>query len=422
MAKFRILSLDGGGCWALIQVRALQALYGEHTRGHDVLALFDLVAANSGGSIVAAGLAEDFKLSEMLAFFRQEEKRKSLFVRLPWYKRAPRLIGLGPAYGAEAKLRGLQALLARNGNRPVDALPASLRHAATKTTHFLFVGFDYDRERAVYFRSNHASGAGSFGPPAHVPTAMAVHASTNAPISFFDAPAVIDEFAEDGRPRTPRRRLWDGAITGHNNPIVAAVVEALACGAARSEIEALSLGTANLFLPMKDGAVAEDPVLLQEGTDQGLLADIKKIAVSILADPPDVATFIAHVMLGQALPRSEAEVPVAGGSVVRLNPLIQPWWNEAGQRWVHPPGLTIAQFKALRELNTDAVEDEEIARIDHLCNAWLADQVYNQPIRANGGSLGCEIGHRLFSAGKAEWLRRCPLPSAAPAPAEPAVA
>jgi uncharacterized protein len=421
MAKFRILSLDGGGCWALIQVRALQALYGEHTRGHDVLALFDLVAANSGGSIVAAGLAEDFALSEMLAFFRQEQKRKSLFVRLPWYRRVVRVIGLGAAYGSADKLRGLQALLARNGNRPVDALPASLRHAASKTTHFLFVGFDYDRERAVYFRSNSDSGAGSLGGgQAHVPTAMAVHASTNAPISFFDEPAVIDE----DPPRTPPRRLWDGAITGHNNPIVAAVVEALACGAVPAEIEALSLGTANLFLPMKDGAVAEDDVLLQERTGQNLLADIKKIAVSILADPPDVATFVAHVMLGQKLPRSEAEVPLTDGSVIRLNPLIQPRWDATGKRWARPPGLTIAQFKALRELNTDAVEDDEIARIDQLCTAWLADQVHNQPIRTNGRTLGCEIGHRLFSGAKAEWLRRCPLvPAPAPAqPVEPAVA
>lgn len=51
MAKFRILSLDGGGSWALIQVMALQAIYSENTTGHNVLKDFDLVAANSGGSI-----------------------------------------------------------------------------------------------------------------------------------------------------------------------------------------------------------------------------------------------------------------------------------------------------------------------------------------------------------------------------------
>lgn len=410
MARYRILSLDGGGCWALIQVRALQALYGEQTRGHDVLALFDLVAANSGGSIVAAGLAEDLKLSDMLDFFRTERKRKSMFVRLPWYRRIPHIIGLGPAYSSAAKLEGLRALLVRNGNRFVDELPGSLRHAASRTTHFLFVGFDYDRERAVYFRSNQTSAAGSLGTKARVPTAMAVHASTNAPISFFDEPALIDEQP----PRGTRRRLWDGAITGHNNPIVAAVTEALACGAARDGIEALSLGTANTFLPMQTDAAAEDPALLQETTKQNLLADIKKIAVSILADPPDVATFVAHVALGQKLPRSGLEVPVSDGSVVRLNPLIQPWLDAARRSWVCPPGLPLERFKALRELSTDAVEDEQIALIDRLCDAWLADQVYNQPVRASSRTLECEIGHRFFSAAKAEWLRRCPLQPPAP--------
>ena len=45
--SFRILSLDGGGTWALIQVKALMALYPAGTRGHTVLADFDLVGANS---------------------------------------------------------------------------------------------------------------------------------------------------------------------------------------------------------------------------------------------------------------------------------------------------------------------------------------------------------------------------------------
>ena len=51
--KFRILSLDGGGSWALIQVRALQAIYGDpDKKGHEILSDFDMVAANSGGSIM----------------------------------------------------------------------------------------------------------------------------------------------------------------------------------------------------------------------------------------------------------------------------------------------------------------------------------------------------------------------------------
>ena len=52
---YRILSLDGGGSWALIQVRALIDMYGGGTTGHQVLQDFDMVAANSGGSVVLGG-------------------------------------------------------------------------------------------------------------------------------------------------------------------------------------------------------------------------------------------------------------------------------------------------------------------------------------------------------------------------------
>ena len=76
MAKFRILSLDGGGSWALIQVMALIDLYGDNATGHEVLREFDLAAANSGGSIVLGGLVEDMPLVTLLNFFLSEEKRK----------------------------------------------------------------------------------------------------------------------------------------------------------------------------------------------------------------------------------------------------------------------------------------------------------------------------------------------------------
>jgi hypothetical protein len=34
---YQILSLDGGGAWALIEVRALIDLYGANTAGHNLL-------------------------------------------------------------------------------------------------------------------------------------------------------------------------------------------------------------------------------------------------------------------------------------------------------------------------------------------------------------------------------------------------
>ena len=68
-SPYRILSLDGGGRWSLISVMALQRIFGEQARGHDVLKNFDLVAANSGGSIVLGALAENMSLDELLDLF-----------------------------------------------------------------------------------------------------------------------------------------------------------------------------------------------------------------------------------------------------------------------------------------------------------------------------------------------------------------
>ena len=77
--NFRILSLDGGGVLALIEIYALIAIYGETTSGHEVLADFDLVAATSGGSIVLGGLMEDIPLAQLKSYFEDQSKRDSIF-------------------------------------------------------------------------------------------------------------------------------------------------------------------------------------------------------------------------------------------------------------------------------------------------------------------------------------------------------
>ena len=77
---YRILSLDGGGTWALIQVKALMQLYGAETTGHEVLKDFDLVAANSGGSIVLGALLENMALTKVLQLFEDEAIRRTIFL------------------------------------------------------------------------------------------------------------------------------------------------------------------------------------------------------------------------------------------------------------------------------------------------------------------------------------------------------
>src|SRR5256885_1815654 len=56
---FRILSLDGGGSWSLLQIMTLIDLYrsgGALLTGHEVLRDFDLVIASGSGSLVLGGL------------------------------------------------------------------------------------------------------------------------------------------------------------------------------------------------------------------------------------------------------------------------------------------------------------------------------------------------------------------------------
>ncbi|MEH6618228.1 hypothetical protein [Maribacter arcticus] len=54
---YKILSPDGGGSWAIIQLLTLKDSYG-NLNGHEILEKFDLVIANSRGNIVLAALAK----------------------------------------------------------------------------------------------------------------------------------------------------------------------------------------------------------------------------------------------------------------------------------------------------------------------------------------------------------------------------
>src|SRR5882762_6940950 len=145
----KILSLDGGGTWALIQARALGALFGANTAGHDILRWFDLVAANSGGSIVAGALAANFSPAQIATLFR--EQVKTIFVpRADGLDRwIGKLIGLDAPWSAEQKLYGLQRALSGLGTRTLPQVQAS----APGLPHFLISTYDYDRRRVRFFRS-----------------------------------------------------------------------------------------------------------------------------------------------------------------------------------------------------------------------------------------------------------------------------
>src|SRR6516162_9022165 len=407
---YRILCLDGGGRWSLISVMALQAIFGEHAKGHDILKGFDLVAANSAGSIVLGGLVENKSLAELLDLFCTS---KRLFPREPlftpaglahWLSR--RFLHFGPKYDTATKLERLKELIPEYGSADLVDVPARLQRAIGTITHFLIVGFDYDWKRAKFFRSNAESLANASG-PTDASLAEAIHASSTAPVNYFDAPARLKGSLSLGN------KFWDGAVTGHNNPVLAAVTEALANGQGRlahHDIRVLSIGTGAISLPVVARGSRRERGLVDVAQRPGLFHDVMELAASILDDPPDSASFEAWVMLGNPVPSThdgrllaselrESEEPV---SLIRMNPLVRPRKDAAGN-WIPPQGLSQKEFSQITNIELDARVPRDVRLLVKLARAWLDDQVLNQPIRENPYTFEPRIGHTKFTDALKAW-------------------
>jgi hypothetical protein len=360
-------------------------IFGEDAGGHDVLRNFSLVVANSGGSIVAASLAVDQRLSEIAAFVLDPVRRNRGSVPtwteryFPWIARllpVPRYTTAGKSANLLRELgeRSLQELRAWPGRD--EELP-----------DLLILGFNYDSERASFFRTNTTSPAASrvSSVPDTATLLDAVNASTTAPVAFYDAPAHVE-----GPSGT--NRYWDGAIAGYNNPVMAGVVEALAAGVRHDQIGVLSLGTATLRRPLRLDASPNDARFATRAK-ASWFGDVKKFASAIVDDPPDAATYVAHVTLGGELPRGEATV--AGGPVVRMSPVIRPVWDAQTCDWVWPPALDREQWEKLTKLDMATTAQDDLLLIDALASKWLEGEVPNQPIRPDE-HLNAEIGHDTF--------------------------
>lgn len=388
----RILSLDGGGTWALLEAMALEKIYGD-IPGLDILGQFDLVAANSGGSIVLAGLIENKRPSEIIALFTTRGIREQIFKTICVVESLLAHIPIFPKYSAPDKLLGLQAAFGTAGSQSLAGLPnipnwpAGPRGEAVK---ILITSFDYDSLRATFFRS-YAAGPGAV---ANTDSLVdCVHASSNAPVSYFNAPALFSG-----------RRYWDGAMAGLNNPLMAAVTELLAMGIAANAIVALSIGTGTVKLLPAAAPGPADANLRQPYADSSVIADLGTAARCITDDPPDNASYTAHVILNNAPGWDAGKM----GKVVRLNPVIRPVHTGAG--WDVPPGLTPTQFDRLKDLDMDAVDASDVALLSVLGASWIAGTVPNQPIRMVSDTLEGEPGDPAFVGGAARWLALAPFP------------
>lgn len=397
----RILSLDGGGTWAIIQAMALGRLYGPDTPGRTILRQFDFAFANSGGSIVLGGLMIDKTPQQLVDSFLDPAQRRALFTPLPWYSIwhwTNKFVGLGPKYETEPKREALKA-------RGLDKPLCTVKHHDGHQTYIVIIAFDYDRERAFFFRSKPSMRTQA----AEMNLADAIHASSTAPINFFRHPATA---AVKIAPSTVAEVLhfWDGALAGINNPVAAAVTEAMSVGKNPQDIAVLSIGTANNILPNnRIDQTASHDFVIRPGSD-GVIAGLMKLATAVVNDPPDLASFLAHVALGGQTPSADDSVGTEQGSVVRMNPAITPRWT--GTRWDAPEGLTVDELERLIKLQMDATRAEDVALIEKLANKWMDDKVFNQPIRLNfrepTQGMVAEIGHLTFSQSLDLWRSMAP--------------
>jgi len=409
--KYKILSLDGGGSWALVQAMTLKRIFGD-IPGREILAKFDLVIANSGGSIVAAGLAENYKPSELEALFLNEATRKSIFSNLGFTQKSfithvTRLFGIGPKYSSEAKYHGLKKVLPELSKIPLTQVPALI--PGDRNTQFVVTAYDYYRNRARFFRSNMKSFSKTANlanrrrrnvpkNPDPATFVQAIHAATNAPVNYFDKPAKIEFETSRG---IVERYFWDGAIGGYNNPVLGGVIEALSNGIQGEQIDILSIGTGIKYLPKQDVFQSAYEELVIRFDKPSLTKDLLKITSSILSDPPDAASYTSYTIIDPSLPAKSPRF-------VRLCPVIQPSLKlvENIPTWDIPDGFSFPEFRDLLNLQMDAIENEHVRLIQKMTQLWLDDQTLNQPIR-NDKYLRCLLGHNTFGEAMEdlkEWL------------------
>ena len=387
---YRILSLDGGGTWAMLQAMALGDIYGAATPGHAILQDFDMAVANSGGSIVLAALMLDMTPDQMVGLFLNDAPQ--IFQPSGIVNLALSALGLPvPRFSTNGKLQGLKATLGAQASTPLAGFPLP-NGPGGQPVKAMISAFDYDRQRAQFFRSFDSAG----GPKAAtIALVDAVNASADPPVIFFDKPVSLGTLA---------KRYWDGGVAGYNNPLMAGVVEAMAARIAPRDIAVRSVGTGTIMLAPV-GAPNTPAELCLPGQKSGPITDLRELAGAILDDPPDSANYVAFNVLGNVMPipAPSTASPVNSGSLVRLSPCVQPIWNAAASAWSLPAGYTLESFKTIIGLDLAATAPDDLQAIHDLGVAWIGGAMPNQPVLPDPQTLQCVIGDPTYPDGKARW-------------------
>ena len=71
--------------------------------------------------------------------------------------------------------------------------------------------------------------------------------------------------------------------------------------------------------------------------------------------------------------------------------------------WSAPEGLSPAQFTFLANVPIDAVDQGQVYAAAAYADLWLRSKAPNEPLRMNGDTLECELGHPWFQDAAASW-------------------
>ncbi len=396
---YKILSLDGGGSWSLLQLLALNERYPGYS-GHQVLREYNLVIANSGGSIVLAALAENWTIQQALSLFYDELNRKSIFSKNKFMDRFfpadyTRLFGnFGPKYSTEKKGIAFQRLFPEIDKLQMSDLPEFI---GKEDLGIAVCTYDALNNRAKFFKSYDSKTGGPSEEA--VKLTDAIHGSSNAPVQYFDFPAkIVMEGQKDFE-------LWDGALGGFNNPVMAGIIEAIKLGIPKNEISVVSLGTGNKLMSSEDKALFDE--IKEKAKEEKrkklrlfklkyqlkyFVKSVLNQAKTILYEPPDWANYIAMMFLFETIPDEPSS------RFIRLSPMIH--IDES------TPEEVKELLRQLYKMDMDLTEDEEIKVIKDCFDAWKSGKIKNQPIAFKidvDNNLQCVCGYKSYEEVMGKW-------------------
>lgn len=408
--SFRILSLDGGGSWAVIQALTLGRLFGKNIKGHDILKHFDLVAAGSTGSLILGALLCNKTPREIVQAFESGELPRKLFPPLQdCEKNLLTVLGnffrLAPRYSGAKKKENISEFLGADGERFLSDFPEYVGHPSLR---ILIPQYDYLKNRVLWCRSTsgeadiaHAEKTGTHaskkGLPEEIRLLDAVHGATQFPSPFYDNPATVFFYRNN---RHIPRYVWDSTMAGSYNPVMAAVTEALVLGVKSEDIIVTSLGTGAIIplgLDEGDSVPLEKAFYYAENVQPSFRVNLRRCSNGLLERPPDVATTMAWTLLTKGGEE-------ATGNYFRFNPVIR--GVKEGLSVRPPKGFTEKDFKRLMKLEPDVKKLSDVALIVRLAEAWMSEpsEIPNQCLSC-GEEGWYFMGHRTFSEALSDWAK-----------------